>query len=274
MTVMRRAVIATVLACTSVVGAQPASNKAKADAAYAEGQKSYAAGDYASAAQKFEAAYALDPDPAYLFNIAQAYRLGNACAKAATAYRTFLAEVPDAPNAAKVKQFIEQSDDCAKTQTPVPPPVDEARPPPARTDLVPPPSPPPSPPPPTGRPGRAQRLAGVVVGGFGAAGLGVAVYFTVKASDYTRQREHLCSQEIADTGTCAWTTERDTREDELNDKGERAQLAARIAWTVGGAAVLGGVALYLLAPSAAAEGSAMTIVPSQGGAMAVGTFRF
>ncbi len=38
------------------------------------------------AAERFELAYELDPDPAYLFNLAQAYRLGNVCAKSAAAF--------------------------------------------------------------------------------------------------------------------------------------------------------------------------------------------
>ena len=269
---MRRVLIAAVLACASVAGAQPApTNKEKAEAVFADGQKNYAAGDYAGAATKFEVAYALDPDPAYLFNIAQAYRFGNSCAKASLAYKKFLVAVPDAPNATKVKQFIDQSDDCAKKQPPIP---DTSRPPPERTDVVQPPPPPPSLlERPATHPGRTQRIAGVAVGGLGLVGVGIAAYFTFKASDVASQREALCKQELADTGMCAWTQDREDRETDLNKKGDHAQLLARISWGVGGAALVGGLVLYLLAPSAT-EHSAVTIVPSQGGAMALGTLRF
>lgn len=267
---MRAAVIAAVLACAAVAAAQPApSNKAKAEAAFAEGQNDYTAGDYVSAADRFEAAYALDPDPAYLYNIAQAYRFGNACGKAAAAYRKFLDAVPDAPNAAKVKQFIEQSDECAKKQAP---PVEPAAPPPpVHTEVMP---PPPPEPPSSGTRGRGQRIAGLAIGGAGIVGLGLAAFFTYQAHDYTNKREALCADEIAATGTCEWTDEREQDERSFDDKGDRAALRARIFWGVGGAAVVGGVLLYLLAPSASSESAAVTFVPSQGGAMAIGTLRF
>jgi tetratricopeptide (TPR) repeat protein len=272
---MRAAVIAAVLACASSAGAQPApsnkdKDKDKAAAAFADGQKDYAAGKYAGAAVKFEAAYALDPDPAYLFNIAQAYRFDNACAAAAAAYRRFLAIAPDAPNAAKVKQFIEQSDECAKTQAPVTP-VEPPRPPPERIEPV---VPPPPERPSSSSPGRGQRIAGVAVGASGLVGLGLAAYFTYEASDYTSQREALCANEIESTGTCVWTVEREQKENALDDQGKRAQLLARLSWGIGGAALVGGVVLYLLAPRASGERAAVTIAPSQGGAMAYGTIRF
>lgn len=270
-----RVAIAAVLAAAAAANAQPTpKNKERADAAFAEGQKKYAAGDYTAAAAKFETAFALDPDPAYMFNLAQAYRLGNACAKAAAVYRQFLAEVPDAPNAAKVKQLIEQSDECAKKQAPPPPPpppVETPRPPPERIAARPPP-PPPEPAP--GPRGRGQRIAGLAIGGAGVIGVGIAAYFTYKASDYASQREGLCATEIADTGTCAWTDDREATANALDDQGDRAQRRARIAWGVGGAALIGGVVLVLLAPSGSSERAAMTFVPSQGGAMALGTLRW
>jgi len=263
---MRQVVFAVVLACASTAAADPK----RAAAVFALGQADYDAGKYVAAADKFETAYALDPDPAYLFNIAQAHRLGNACAKAAAAYRKFLDIVPSAPNAAKVRQWIEQTDECAKTQEPARPATSEPS-----TPIL--PSAPRSEPeperPPSSPPGRGQRIAGIAIGAAGLVGIGVAAYFTYQASDYTSQREALCAQEIASGGTCQWTEEREQQENALDDKGDRAQLRARIAWGVGGAALVGGVVLYLLAPSAR-EHTSVTIAPSQGGAMAFGTVRF
>ncbi|CAN5917280.1 hypothetical protein BH11MYX2_BH11MYX2_29240 [soil metagenome] len=139
----------------------------KADAAYAEGQRLYTAGRYIDAAEKFESAYALNPDPAYLFNVAQSYRLGNACAKSANAYRLFLPTVIGAAATAKTQGYIDQMEACAREQavaeptvvepTRVPDPVDYNE---------------PLPPPPAAH--RTPWLAITVVG-VGVAGLAVGV---------------------------------------------------------------------------------------------------
>ena len=260
---MRRAVIAGMLLSSS--GLAAADNRSAA-AEYNEGQQRYAAGDYLAAADKFEAAYALDPDPAYLFNIAQAYRFGNACAKAAAAYRKFLGAVANPPNADKVQQYIQQVDDCAKTQAAA------ARP------APPPPEPivqPPPPPPPENRsvPGRGQRIAGLSVFAGGVVMLGVAGYFTRKGSQLRDEREAICATELQVTGICQWTQAREDQEKDLEKRGDQANLISYIGWSVGGAAVIGGVLLYVLAPMPA-EQRAVSIVPTSDGAMAYGTLRF
>ena len=226
---------------------------------YAEGQQRYAAGDYLVAATLFEAAYALDPDPAYLFNVAQAYRLGNACAKAATSYKAFLAKVSNPPNQAKVQGYLEQSEACARTQTP-------AAPPPIPVVVTPPP------PLPERHPGRGQRIAGLGVAALGVVVLGVAGYYTFKAHDYQNQREELCAKELAAGPTCPWTQAREDADNRLADDGHTAQTRARIGWGVGGAALIGGVVLYVLGRSA--ESANVAIVPSTSGAMAVAGLSF
>ena len=97
-----------------LVGATRAHAEPDAKAIYAEGEKLYAAGRYLDAAEKFHAAFAIDPDPAYLFNIAQAYRFGDDCVKSADFYHQFLAKVPDPPNAVKVRAWTDEQDACAK----------------------------------------------------------------------------------------------------------------------------------------------------------------
>src|SRR5207248_8579217 len=102
---VRRGVLALVL----VLGAHAthAQPKADADRAYAEGQTLYASGDYLAAAAKFERAYQLDPDPAVLFNIAQAYRLGKDCAHAGSRYRDYLSAAGvSAANRDRVAKYI------------------------------------------------------------------------------------------------------------------------------------------------------------------------
>ncbi len=260
---MRRAVVAAVVvAFTALAHAQP-KDPAAAQAAFAEGQQRYAAGEYLIAADKFEAAYALDPDPVYLFNSAQAYRFGNACAKAVTTYQKFLDAAPQAPNVAKVRQYMTQSEDCARQQAAA------QRPPPP----VPDPTVTPRPSPPThgshgaNNPGRTKRLAGLGLGGVGVVVLGVAGYFSYKSFDYASQREELCNG-------CMWSGALTQQQNRLNSDGETAETVARINLVVGGVALLGGVGLYLWGRSDAAEHPTVTVIPTGTGAMAVGNFAF
>jgi tetratricopeptide (TPR) repeat protein len=234
--VIDKYVIAAVLLGASVAGAQaPSKDKVAADAAYAVGQERYAAGDYLVAADRFEAAYALDPDPAYLFNIAQAYRFGNACAKAAASYRKFINAVANAPNAAKVQQFIEQSDECAKKQAEAqrpPPPLDKP------VVVTQPPPPPPAAA--TEHPGRNMRIAGLSTLGVGAVVLGIGSYYAFRSFSLASDREAHC----------------------------------RNATPVGGLLAIGGVVLYYLGRTAGAEHSTISVIPTASGAMAVGAFTF
>lgn len=266
MPVMRRVVIAAVLVgMTAFASAQ---GKTAADL-FTEGQTRYAAGDYLVAADKFEAAYALDPDPAYLFNIAQAYRFGNACAKAATSYKAFLVKVPNPPNATKVQQYLEQSEECARKQAaaerPAPPPPD----PPVVVT-------PPPPLPPSGEqhPGRTQRIAGVGIAAFGVVALGAAGFFTWRASALANDREQLCAAQLSSGGFCQWTPDLEDEDNDLANRGRRAQNLARVGWAVGGAALIGGVVLYVVGRGAGRDAPAVSIVPSRDGAMAVTAFSF
>ena len=74
----------------------------------------YAIGDFVGSAAKFLEAYELEGQPGYLFNIAQAYRHAGACAKAADYYGRYLAAVPRAVNAAKVREWRKSQLACAK----------------------------------------------------------------------------------------------------------------------------------------------------------------
>jgi tetratricopeptide (TPR) repeat protein len=259
---MRRVVIAAVLAGWSALAS--AQGKSAAEL-FTEGQQRYAAGDYLVAADKFEAAYALDPDPAYLFNVAQAYRFGNACAKAATSYKAFLAKVPNPPNATKVQQYLEQSEDCANKQAAAQRP---APPTPEPVVVLPPP------PPPEQHPGRTQRIAGIGVAAFGVVALGAAGYFTWRAHDDANQREALCAPDFAMGTTCAWTQAREDRDNDLHDDGHTSQTLARVGWAVGGAALIGGVVLYVLGRDSEQGHGSIAIVPSTDGVMATGAFAF
>lgn len=261
---MRTSVIALVVVglLAGVASAQPV-DKAAAQAAFAEGQQRYAAGEYVPAAVKFEAAYAADPDPVYLFNVAQAYRLGNACGKAVGYYKRFLEQVPNPPNLVNVKQYLEQSEACAKASGPlgfgstpsgptdpvvVNPPIDR--------------------PPVTADPGRTKRWGGIGLMFVGGAALGAGVYFTTeigRISNERAARRLMLNCTIEDPCEADWAKT-------FDHDGESAQRKARIAFTVGGVAVIGGIVLYVLGRNP--EGSSVAIVPTTGGAVAVGAFTF
>jgi tetratricopeptide (TPR) repeat protein len=90
---MRRATY--ILAVVLLVGlsgpARAADEKARAEARahYEKATGAYALGRYADAAAEFEAAFALKPDPAILYNAAQAYRLAGKKERALELYRSY-----------------------------------------------------------------------------------------------------------------------------------------------------------------------------------------
>jgi len=244
-----------VLLLGGVAHAQP-SPKQRADAAFAAAREHYAAGDYAAAARDFEAAYALDPDPAYLFNIAQAYRFAHDCAAAGRNYQRFLAEVPDAPNREKVIAYLTEMNSCAEQQ---------ARPPSLQAP-PPPPAPPPAPPPVAPR--ADHRRAGLLLAAGGAVALGVGVMFHRDVHVLEGYREDLCAGQVP----CDWTPERNAQAADYDARGRRASIIAIGAYSAGALAVVGGAALYLRSPR---EARRVTIAPlHNGGAVASVGFSF
>lgn len=117
--VARRLVIAavTLVAISAGVTCAPRSSAASPGAPredveaarehYRRALNAYDLGKYPQAIAAFEAAYEAKPDPALLYNIAQAHRLNGDLRKAVTFYRTYLRKVPKAPNRAEVEQRID-----------------------------------------------------------------------------------------------------------------------------------------------------------------------
>jgi tetratricopeptide (TPR) repeat protein len=113
-----------------------AADKEKALEHFDRGNTAYTLGRFEEAIEHFERAYEEHAAPAFIFNIAQAYRQLRDCPKAIFLYRRFLDLSPDAPEREEVLGFI---DDLGRA-CPAPPPS------------PPPPSPPPPSPPPTAPP--------------------------------------------------------------------------------------------------------------------------
>ena len=85
--------LATVLA-TFILGPAPAARaddqRGEARAHYEKGTAAYALGRFADAAAEFEQAFTLKPDPALLYNAAQAYRLAGDRDRALQLYKSYL----------------------------------------------------------------------------------------------------------------------------------------------------------------------------------------
>lgn len=258
---MRALAVLVICASTTAIAQPDQSSQAKAAAR--EGEQRYQAGDYVRAAEHFAEAYRLEADPAYLFNLAQSYRLANACAKAATAYRKLLGVVSSGPNTAKIERYIQQMDACATSQAATPPP---SAPPPAPPVGSPVTSPPP-PPPPERTSNPALRYTGIGLVAVGAASLALGIYATKRVSDVESEREGLCAS------GCTWADVRD-RAAALDEDGARYQRWMQVGYVAGGVAVAGGVVLMWLGRDREVETTQVTVVPTIGGAMAVGTVAF
>jgi tetratricopeptide (TPR) repeat protein len=230
----------------------PDPDKAKASAAYARGRAQYAATDYRAAAASFLEAYAADPDPGYLFNAGQAFRFAGDCAQAARAYRQFLGAVSSAPNLDKVRGYLDEMDACVRRQLPSPPP-----PPPTS------PTSPAPPAPPEDDPGATRRHVGLALGGAGLAVVGAGVWFTHDVL-YFEDRSHRCTAMAPCTAAqfAHW-----------NDRGHTASNLAVTAYVAGGAALVGGAALYLLGRRRDAE-PPIAVAPAPGGALVTAGFAF
>ena len=98
-----------------------------ADEWYKEGETQYNLGNFDKAADAFKQGFAIEPNdskkPAYLYNVAQAYRQGKKCKDAAFFYKRYLslkeqdtAKPLKADKRAEIEQRINELEECAKTQ--------------------------------------------------------------------------------------------------------------------------------------------------------------
>jgi tetratricopeptide (TPR) repeat protein len=85
-----------------------AANRSTAEEHYRNAITAYNGGDHRRAIEEFKLAHAAVPDPLYLYNIAQAYRLMNAAADAVKYYQSFLAAAPDTPLRTSVQSRIDE----------------------------------------------------------------------------------------------------------------------------------------------------------------------
>jgi tetratricopeptide (TPR) repeat protein len=120
---LRALVVLLALALGGVAAAESSNDDPKA--LFERGSALYALGRYAEAAPLFERAFELKPDPALLYNAAQAYRFTGNKTRALTLYRNYYRLYGDSiPNSDEVQRQIQQleaaiaTDERAKTAPP------------------------------------------------------------------------------------------------------------------------------------------------------------
>lgn len=101
------------LALVTVAAAQPtpaptAEARAVAREHYEKAVSHFNANEYPAAAEEFLAVYKAVPQPALLYNAAQAYRLGGDGPKALESYRAFLKAAPEAKQKGDVERHIKE----------------------------------------------------------------------------------------------------------------------------------------------------------------------
>jgi hypothetical protein len=90
--------------------AQTDSAAAEARRHFEEGSKAFSLGEFQRAVTEYKAGFNLKPDPVFLYNIAQAYRLAGDLANSLFFYRSYLRNDPTASNRKEVERRIHELD--------------------------------------------------------------------------------------------------------------------------------------------------------------------
>lgn len=178
------AAVVAVVAAGSTASAEPRPVAAKARVEMDRGDRSYAAKDYEGAIAAYEAGFAVDPHPDFLYKKGQALRLLGRCEAAIQAYQGFLASSPPLVESERTHRNITrcQAELLAATRVEKPGEKPAER-----------------------RPRHRDLLGGVLAGG-AVVGIGIgAAYFTSAASHADRAddpgvtlNEYLIEAEAAD----------------------------------------------------------------------------
>jgi tetratricopeptide (TPR) repeat protein len=89
---------------------------ADAKAHYERATAHFAVGEFAKAADEYQEAYKLKPDPALLYNAAQSYRLSGNNDRALILYRNYVQLYPNEPNVDDVRNQIAKLKDAIAAQ--------------------------------------------------------------------------------------------------------------------------------------------------------------
>jgi tetratricopeptide (TPR) repeat protein len=108
--------IAVVFALLCSVAGAATVDKPRARELFRQGTQHYKLGEYQEALTAFKEAYRNFEEPSFLFNIAQCHRQLGQKQDAMRFYRTYLNDVPEAPNRAEVKTLIASLDAAIKQE--------------------------------------------------------------------------------------------------------------------------------------------------------------
>ncbi len=258
---LRRVIVVACVACVArTVLAQPEptpspsppDQQTQAEALYREGSKHYDLREYADAIDAFKRAYALVPEPTFLFDIAQAYRQLHDCDNALAFYRNYLRAKPDADDRAQVDKLAAESQTCADEQARERQADRERL---LATAAA-------AKPAPAARRYRALRLAGIVTAGVGVIAAGVGVYFSIDAADKAHALEQACTPRCNAIDVAS-----------IDTQGKASQDRAVVLYISGGAAVAAGVGMIAYSLLRASP-EAVTVAPVPGGATVRAGFHF
>jgi tetratricopeptide (TPR) repeat protein len=276
--------------------------KAKVQALDAEGAQHFNLAEYDEAVESYKEAYRLDPEPLFLYDIAQAYRQKPDCTKARTFYKSYLRNAPDASNRDKVEKRIAEMEECirasgaaidtstdttdagaqitagADTTKPDTTKPDTTKPDTTNPDTTKPDTTKPDTHvehhtgpqrpapvavvPPKKKNGGLKKLAGIVSAGVGVALGATGGYFSWHAHQIGNDVTALCNV-MCDGAAIA----------DLDRQGRNAQTTAVVLDVAGGLAVIAGAGLYLWGTAEGKE-SPVAVIPSRGGATVVGSWRW
>jgi tetratricopeptide (TPR) repeat protein len=205
---------------------------------FLRGKELHAAGKYREAAEEYLAAYERFPAPAFLYNVAQVYRLAGDKKTALEHYRKYLELEPEGEGSADAREFVaaleaalaaesEAAAQAKPQQVPQQPPqrTDPIEPPAQRTPIT-----------DAGvdsNPGRGKKITGAAVGAAGVVGLGVAFAFALKARSATDELNAFEGE---------WTPDQQA----TYDDGKSAERIAGLSAALGGGALVTGAVLYYL----------------------------
>jgi tetratricopeptide (TPR) repeat protein len=229
----------------------PADAKATAKAHAATGTQLFNVQQYDKAAEEYQQAYLLDPDPAYLYASAQAQRLGGNCVKALLSYKAYLRTKPGDD---KAEKNIER---CEQELKDHPPPVEQTTPT-GPTNIAPVPPAPAAPPVMITRPWTSDVVGHVLVGGGVAASVvGVVLYLGGRSTISDHNSATTYDQFAGGNVNTAKTK----------------QTIGVSAMAAGGALILGGVIHYVMHGRPVAERTVTADITSSGATLALtGTF--
>jgi len=203
--------------------------KAKAHEHSEAGTKFFNIQEYDKAADEYQQAYLLDPDPAYLYAVAQAQRLGGDCEKALLSYKAYLRTNPVDPSKAQTNiERCEQdlANHTVTRETRIEAPIIEA-------PVIPAPPPPPAEPEMVSAPWSGDWVGHVLVGtGVVATAAGAYFFMTGRSA-------------ISDNNTASTYDQFASAHGGLGNAHTKEVIGVS-AMAVGGALVVGGVIHYFV----------------------------